>query len=118
MEIYDQMKHLMSEVEKSIEWVAMENDKAYPNNEPSFFISKAHSNIKLVRAGQYSCGGQNYHASPEAFNTALIEAILINREQLFKDAIKIQQERVEKAVLKCEKLAVEILENIAEIRGE
>jgi len=38
-------------------------------------LSVAHAKMKLVVAGQYSTGGQNYWDSPDAFNNLLLEYV-------------------------------------------
>lgn len=50
-------------------------------------LSIAHANLKLVIAGQYSNGGQNYHDSPKSFNAALLSVIHDDFDNLSKRAM-------------------------------
>lgn len=45
-------------------------------------LSPAHADIKLVIAGQYTTGGENYRNSPRAFNALLLKYIHDNFEEI------------------------------------
>ncbi|MGO4316677.1 hypothetical protein [Agrobacterium sp. MCAB5] len=45
-------------------------------------LSVAHATVKLVVAGQYSEGGQNYWDSPKAFNALLLKYVHDHFEEI------------------------------------
>lgn len=62
------------------EWLAHIGKKGRERDVLS--LSPAHADIKLVIAGQYSTGGENYRNSPRAFNALLLKYVHDHFEEI------------------------------------
>lgn len=84
--IYEDAKRAKRE---AAEWLSHigANGRTYAGNTDVLGLSIAHANLKMVIAGQYSEGGQNYRDSPTSFNAALLSVIHEDFENLSKRAL-------------------------------
>ena len=92
------------------EWDNLPTGPRYQGD--AFSISKAHSTIKLTRAGQQSCGGKNYWESPATLNDAILTVLIRRQKELIAEAIAELRERERVALVACEAFAEEMRQKI------
>jgi hypothetical protein len=80
----------------------------------NFSLSIAHSNFMLMRCGQHSTGGKNYHESPKMFNEAMLHVIVKNYETLTKEALAYLIAEEKEALKMCKSEIEKISEQIKE----
>lgn len=92
---------------KAEQWQNLPNGRKYHNDK--FDISIAHcDSLKLVRAGQQVCGGNNYWKSPEALNNEILGYIMDEWESIYPKVLKRLQEKEKKALLNCQEYITEM----------
>lgn len=90
-ELYDSYIKAKNAVERAKEWDDLPNGKKYQYD--SMSISPAHCKAPmLMRAGQQSCGGNNYWESPKELNEAILEIIIMEQKTIIAKAILLLEE--------------------------
>ena len=97
-------------------WQRLPNGPKYQND--SFAISIAHCKApQLVRAGQQSCGGNNYWETGKELNQAILEFLVKNWNGIYPEVIKIMEDK-EKAALLDLQSYVDSVQNLINIAKE
>lgn len=86
---FEAYKKAAQQTAEATRWVAHNNaeGRRWSGNQDILRLSPAHSSIKLVIAGQYSEGGQNYWDSPKPFNVAIMSVIVDQFDALAQAAL-------------------------------
>lgn len=84
---YQNAKQRRSEVEAWIKHIGA-TGRRHSSGTDILSLSPAHAVVKLVVAGQYSEGGQNYWDSPKSFNSVLLDVIHDNFDELRDQVLK------------------------------
>lgn len=91
------------------DWQEMEGKINGNNNKPSFYISPAHCSVpQLVRAGQFSTGGENYHKTEREANIAILEYLIENWEEIGPKVEAILEEKARKSLIACQEYVTEM----------
>jgi hypothetical protein len=115
MNNYEEYLKVKESYEKAKKWNDM-HGKIHGNTvcdklTPAFFISPAHSEIKLVRSGQEMTGGQNYWSSPAELNKAILNIIREDQE-ICNKAVNVLKVEMEKALVDCQEFIDDLQEKI------
>ena len=111
MEEYKIYQNRKNEVVCAENWLKLKDSRDSQDGKP-FFISLAHSNFMLMRCGQHSSGGQNYHESPKEFNFAMLFIIKKHYSVLTQEAINYMKDKEKESLIKCKDLVDTISEEI------
>lgn len=82
-------------------WNNLPNGRAYQND--TFSISLAHCKAPaLVRAGQQSCGGQNYWETEKDFNLTILEWLVENWKTISPEIIQMMKDKEASKLKACQ----------------
>lgn len=99
MQIWNEAKSALAKV---IAWQDLPNGRKYQNH--TFSISLAHCTPpKLQRAGQQSCGGNNYWETEKELDKAVLQFIVSNWDEIiYPGALAILQKAEIDALMDCQ----------------
>ena len=109
-------KYLAAEraVSMAENWMALPHGPRYQGDR--FDISPAHCTLKLQRAGQQSCGGQNYWEAPKELASALLR-VLAKSEDMLAPAMSVLRMTRDKALADCREYVDDLSARIAKAEG-
>lgn len=83
-------------------WNELPNGRKYQIGD-TFEISLAHSKAPiLVRAGQQTCGGENYWKSGHELNQAILEYLKDNWEGIWPEVLQRMKQKESSALIACQ----------------
>ena len=110
-ELYDNYVKAKNAVVRAKEWDDLPSGKKYQTD--SMSISPAHCKAPmLMRAGQQSCGGNNYWESPKELNDAILEIIIMEQKTIIAKAILLLEETERAQLDKTQKFIAELQDKI------
>lgn len=99
-------------------WHELPHGQSYASGD-SFKISIAHCKAPmLMRAGQQTCGGQNYWETEATFNQAILEHLVEDWRNIYLKVIKILEEKERKALVACQEYVTEMQSLINRVTEE
>ena len=109
--LYDDYIKAKQAVIRAKEWDDLPCGQKYQNDTMS--ISPAHCKAPmLMRAGQKSCGGNNYWESPKELNDAILEIIIMEQKTIIAKAILLLEETERVRLEKTKEFIDEMTEKI------
>ena len=99
-------------VRRAEEWNNLPNGPKYMNADFKI-VHNTDSCLKLVRAGQQSCGGKNYWTSPAELNCA-IRDIIASDNTIITRAIDLLKEKHRLAIIDAKGFAEDLLKQVKE----
>lgn len=89
------------ERENAESWNDLPNGRRYQNDK--FNISEPHSRKPMLcRAGQQTCGGNNYWKTGEEFNAAMLQYLIDGWADHYPHIIKLMKEKENQALKQCQ----------------
>lgn len=117
IELYDNYVKAQNAVVRAKEWVDLPNGKNYRSD--AMAISLAHCKAPmLMRAGQQSCGGQNYWESPKDLNDAILKIIIMEQKTIIAKAILLLEETEMAQLDKTQEFIAELQDKVEKAKKE